>query len=107
MSRLNDLSQILALLLKEKIEEFRNFSLPVDKSTDAVDTAQLAVFIRSTESHFEITKELLRCITLTGITIVNDGKYSCVVTKLKLKTSGSLVKFHYIIHHESLALIGN
>ena len=45
-SRINYLYQNLVLQLKEKIKEFTNFSLAVDESTDAVDTAQLAVFIR-------------------------------------------------------------
>ena len=71
-SRINDLSQNLVLQLKEKIKEFTNFSLAVDESTDTVDTAQLAVFIRGINSNFEITEELLKCVPLTGTTTAND-----------------------------------
>ena len=71
-SRINYLSQNLVLQLKEKIKEFTNFSLAVDESTDAVDTAQLAVFIRGINSNFEITEELLKCVPLTGTTTAND-----------------------------------
>ena len=59
-ARINDLSQNLVLQLKEKIKKFTNFSLAVDESTDTVDTAQLAVFIRGINSNFEITEELLK-----------------------------------------------
>ena len=62
--------------LKEKIKEFTNFSLAVNESTDAVDTAQLAVFIRGINSNFEITEELLKCIPLTGTTTANDIYYA-------------------------------
>lgn len=65
-SRISDLSQNLVLQLKEKIKGFTNFSLAVDESTDAVDTAQLAVFIRGINSNFEITEELLKCVPLTA-----------------------------------------
>lgn len=58
-SRISDLSQNLVLQLKEKIKEFTKFSLAVDESTDTVDTAQLAVFIRGINSNFEITEELV------------------------------------------------
>lgn len=47
-------------------------SLAVDESTDTVDTAQLAVFIRDINSNFEITEELLKCVPLTGTTTAND-----------------------------------
>lgn len=47
-------------------------SLAVDESTDTVDTAQLAVFIRDINSNFEITEELLKCVPLTGTTTEND-----------------------------------
>lgn len=71
-SRISDLSQNLDCQLKEKINEFTNFSLAVDESTDAVDTAQLAIFIRGINSNFEIIEELLKCFPLTGTTTAND-----------------------------------
>lgn len=54
-SRINESSQNLESQLKEKIKEFTNFSLAIDESTDTVDTAQLAVFIRGINSNFEIS----------------------------------------------------
>lgn len=57
-SAINDLFQNLVLQLKENFKECTNFSLAVDESTNTVDTAQLAVFIRGINSNFEITEEL-------------------------------------------------
>lgn len=71
-SRISDLSRNLECQLKEKIKEFTHFSLAVDESTDTVDTAQLAVFIRGVNSNFEICEELLKCVPLTGTTTAND-----------------------------------
>ena len=71
-TRINDLSQNLALQLNEKIKKFASFSLTIDESTDTVDTAQLAVFIRGINSNFEITEELLQCVPLAGTTTAND-----------------------------------
>ena len=45
--------------LNERITRFKAFSIALDESTDASDTAQLAVFIRGVDVDFNITEDLL------------------------------------------------
>jgi hypothetical protein len=45
--------------LKEKIARLEAFSIALDDSTDASDTARLAIFIREVDADFNITEELL------------------------------------------------
>jgi hypothetical protein len=54
--------------LKENITRFEAFSIALDESTDASDTAQLAIFIRGVDSDFTITEELLDLQHLKGTT---------------------------------------
>jgi hypothetical protein len=44
------------------------FSIALDDSTDASDTAQLAIFIRGVDANFNITEELLALQPLKGTT---------------------------------------
>ena len=46
--------------------KFSFFSLAFDENTDAIDTVQLAVFIRGTDSEFTITEVLLSLISVKG-----------------------------------------
>ena len=43
-----------------RIASFQFFSLALDESTNASDTAQLAVFIRGIDSEFTITEEKMK-----------------------------------------------
>lgn len=52
----------------EKGKDFVAFSLAVDESTDASDTAQLSVFIRGVESNMSVTEELLGFKSMHGAT---------------------------------------
>jgi hypothetical protein len=45
------------------------FSIALDDSTDASDTAQLTIFIRGVDADFSITEELLALHPLKGTTI--------------------------------------
>jgi hypothetical protein len=44
--------------LKDKVKDFTYFSLALDESSDARDTAQLLIFLRGKTPDIEITEEL-------------------------------------------------
>jgi hypothetical protein len=58
--------------LKEKIARLKAFSIALDDSTDASDTAQLVIFIRGVDADFSITEELLTLRPLKGTTTGKD-----------------------------------
>ena len=74
--RTEELGQILRDQLDEKIKSFVSFSLALDESTDVIDTAQLAVFIRGVDRSFEVTEQLLALRSMkgtrTGADILNE-----------------------------------
>ncbi|XP_061765856.1 general transcription factor II-I repeat domain-containing protein 2-like [Nerophis ophidion] len=63
-----DLAANLHDQLMEKGKDFVSFSLAVDESTDASDTAQLSVFIRGVDSNMCVTEELLGFKSMHGTT---------------------------------------
>ena len=71
--RIDNLSTDLKLTLEKRASEFEYYSLALDESTDAIDTAQLAVFVRGIDSKFNLTEELANLHSLhdktTGIDI--------------------------------------
>jgi hypothetical protein len=58
--------------LREKIARLDAFSIALDDSTDASDTAQLAIFIGGIDADFNITEELLAPQPLKGTTTGED-----------------------------------
>jgi glutaredoxin-related protein len=58
--------------LKEKITRLEAFSIALDDSTDAPDTAQLAIFIQGVDVDFNITEKLLALQPLKGTTTSED-----------------------------------
>ncbi|GAA6098908.1 general transcription factor II-I repeat domain-containing protein 2-like, partial [Tachysurus ichikawai] len=72
--------------LMEKGKGFVSFSLAVDESTDASDTAQLSVFIRGVDSNLCVTEELLGFKSMHGTTTgkeIFEEVCKCV-TEMKL-----------------------
>ncbi|KAI6657768.1 General transcription factor II-I repeat domain-containing protein 2-like [Oopsacas minuta] len=71
--RIENLSTDLKLTLEKRASEFQYYSLALDESTDATDTAQLAVFVRRIDSKFNLTEELANLHSLhdktTGVDI--------------------------------------
>jgi hypothetical protein len=60
--RIDGISQMIETKLHDLSQKFEAFSIAVDKSTDVVVTAQLAVFIRGVDRNFNITqKNWLHC----------------------------------------------
>ena len=70
------MSNDIVLSLKTDGSKFRFFSIAVDESTDVIDTAQLAIFIRGVDGDFNITEELLSIQSIkdktTGIKIFEE-----------------------------------
>ena len=59
-------------ILRKSVESFDYFSMALDESTDILDTAQLAIFIRGIDSNFEVTEELVKLEPLMGKTTSED-----------------------------------
>lgn len=70
--RTEELGQNLRDQLDEKIKSFVSFSLALDESTDVIDTAQLAVFIRGVDRSLEVTEQLLALRSMKGTTTGAD-----------------------------------
>ena len=66
--RTRELATNLHVQLMEKVKDFVSFSLAVDESTDASDTAQLSVFVRGVDSNLCVTEELLGFKPMHGTT---------------------------------------
>lgn len=70
--RIEKLGEDLERQLLLKAKKFIAFSLALDESTDVVDTAQLAIFIRGVDNNLSITEELLNIIHLKNTTTGED-----------------------------------
>lgn len=57
--RVTDLANNIRDTLVHMAKDFKAFSIALDESTDASDTAQCAVFIRGVDCKLNITEELL------------------------------------------------
>ena len=80
-SRVTDLASNIRNQLVYKAKEFNAFSIALDESTDASDTAQCAVFIRGVDCKFNISKEVLWLIPLKGTTMgrnIFQGLEECI-----------------------------
>lgn len=70
--RINDISNEIILKLRDRIRDFKYFSLAFDESTDISDSAQLVVFLRGVNESFQVTEEMLNLISLKGTTTGKD-----------------------------------
>ncbi|XP_052121419.1 general transcription factor II-I repeat domain-containing protein 2-like [Frankliniella occidentalis] len=70
--RAKDISADLEGQLRHKCSKFVFFSLALDESTDVVDTAQLAIFVRGVDEAMVVTEELLTLVPLKGTTLGKD-----------------------------------
>ena len=66
--RVEELSSDIKKQVISRFEEFQFFSVAVDESTDAKDTAQLAIFVRGINSNFDICEEFLQLVSLKDTT---------------------------------------
>ena len=66
------MSDDVASQLKERIKDFTSFSLALDESTDAKDTAQLAIYIRGVTNDLAVHEEFVELSPLSGTTTGKD-----------------------------------
>ena len=72
MRRVEAMSSDVISQLKTDFDRCSYCSLQFDESTDIVDTAQLAVFVRMVFEDFETKEELVQVMPLSGRTTGND-----------------------------------
>ncbi|PVD36572.1 hypothetical protein C0Q70_03557 [Pomacea canaliculata] len=84
--RVEDMGKHLQSKLRDKTARFEMFSIAAYESTDSSDTAQLLVFIRGTNSDFELTEELATMRGMHGNTTGEDlfKEVSAVIEGLAL-----------------------
>jgi len=70
--RADNIGDELEANLKNLCKRFVAFSIALDESTDIVDTAQLAVFIRGVTVELEVYEEFLCTVPLLGTTTGED-----------------------------------
>ncbi|KII67030.1 General transcription factor II-I repeat domain-containing protein 2 [Thelohanellus kitauei] len=70
--RINMMACDIKKTLKEQISRLKSFSIALDESIDASDTAQLAVFLRGVDINFNIIEELLALHSFRGTTTGED-----------------------------------
>ena len=130
--RVEELSNFVQEKVMNQIQQCVYFSLALDESTDIRDVSQLLVFVRSIDSQFNVSEELLGLLPLFTTTKGSDiyealnslvSKYggfqkcSCIVTDGAKSMTGAkrgviaylrdagvdCPMFHCIIHQESLS----
>ncbi|XP_023227897.1 general transcription factor II-I repeat domain-containing protein 2A-like [Centruroides sculpturatus] len=102
--RIDDLGKYIESNLKSKACGFIFYSLAMDESTDATDTAQLAVFIRGINDEYSVTEEMLSLVSLKDTTKSRD-LYEAVKRTL-MRFSLSLSNISGIITDGAPAMIG-
>ena len=70
--RVEELAENVKSSLRERVSEFVFYSLAFDESTDAKDTAQLAVFVRGVNSQFHVTEEFASLVAMKDKTTGAD-----------------------------------
>jgi hypothetical protein len=85
-------------------QKYESFSVAVDESSDVVDTAQLAIFIRGVYINFNIRKELSALCSRKG-SITGTELYE-QVTRVIEKFNLNLNKLQGITTYAALAMVG-
>ena len=70
--RIVELSSSIENKLILQASNFKFYSLALDESTDATDTAQVAIFVRGIDNDFNITEEMAALVSLKDTTTAND-----------------------------------
>ena len=70
--RIENMSLDVKQQLIKHFNEFKYFSVAVDESSDAKDTAQLSIFIRGIKDNFEIMEEFVQLMPLRDTTKGRD-----------------------------------
>ncbi|GFT52547.1 general transcription factor II-I repeat domain-containing protein 2 [Nephila pilipes] len=67
-TRIDAIATNLSTQFRQRIENFKYFSVTMDESTDRSDAAQLIIFIRDVDDEFNITEELACLQSIKGKT---------------------------------------
>lgn len=83
--RMDEIAENIKGSLFDKIKDFEWYSIALDESADATDTAQLIIYVKGIDDNFEITEELLSLESLKNTTTGKDFFNSVITT---LNSSG-------------------
>ena len=84
--RIVDLSSSIENQLILRASNFKFYSLALDESTDATDTAQVAIVVRGIDNDFNITEEMAALVSLKDTMKANDiyGAVTATLAKFNL-----------------------
>jgi len=102
--RIDDIGKSIENKLEEKVRSFKYYSLAIDESTDVMDTAQVAIFIRGIDNEFNISEEMASLVPLKDTTKARD-LFEAVETTLN-KFSLNLVNISGIATDGAPAMVG-
>lgn len=102
--RIDDIGKSIENKLEEKVRSFKYYSLAIDESTDVMDTAQVAIFIRGIDNEFNISEEMTSLVPLKDTTKARD-LFEAVETTLN-KFSLNLVNISGIATDGAPAMVG-
>ncbi|XP_041419118.1 general transcription factor II-I repeat domain-containing protein 2-like [Xenopus laevis] len=102
--RTEDIGKSVERCLKSKAAKFKYYALAVDESTDATDTAQLAIFMRGIDNEYNVTEEMASLVPLKDTTKSRD-LYEAVKNMLN-RYSLSFVNISGIVTDGAPAMVG-
>jgi hypothetical protein len=103
--RIDDISQMTETKLHDLSQKFEAFSIAVDESTNVVDTAELAIFIRGVDIYFKKkTEELAALCSMKG-SITGTELYEQIMS-VTGKFNPNLSKLQGITTDAALAMVG-
>ncbi|XP_075053814.1 general transcription factor II-I repeat domain-containing protein 2-like [Mixophyes fleayi] len=103
--RIDDIGKSIEKVLKSRAAIFKFYAMAIDESTDATDTAQLAIFIRGIDDEYNITEEMASLVPLKDTTKASD-LYEAVKNTLQ-RYSLSFDNISGIATDGAPAMIGN
>jgi hypothetical protein len=102
--RIDDIGKSIENKLEEKVRSFKYYSLAIEESTDVMDTAQVAIFVRGIDSEFNITEEMASLVPLKDTTKARN-LFEAVETTLN-KFSLNLVNISGLATDGAPAIVG-
>ena len=72
IARIEESGKSIERSLESKAANFKFYALVMGNSSDATDTAQLAIFIRGVDDEYDVTEEMAALVTLKDTTKSRD-----------------------------------